>query len=117
MSKISLKIRPATTNEHIYIMEIGGVLDSWTVQLIEEKLNSLVNQKKFKLIVDLKDINYISPVCMGVFMSVREIIRRNKGDIIFINLNDKVYNVFYLLGYIKLYKILNTMDDCLEHFT
>ena len=115
MAKIQFDVYPAD-NKEVSIIEISGHLDSRNVAAVEQTLKELVDEKRYKIIVDLKSLDYISSAGMGVFMSVIEVIKKNAGDTVFVNLSDKIYNVFVLLGFKRFYKIFNNMEECLIFF-
>jgi len=84
---------------------LKGYLDAHTSPQFEEALQKLVDEKRFKIVVNFKDLQYISSAGLGVFMSFIEEIRTNGGDIKLSNMIPKVYRVFDLLGFPNLYEI------------
>jgi anti-sigma B factor antagonist len=49
-------------------------------------------------------------------MAFIENIRDNKGDIKLTNMNDKVFNIFDLLGFPLLYEIFNKEEEAIQKF-
>ena len=49
-------------------------------------------------------------------MAFIEKIRENAGDIKLTTMNDKVYNIFDLLGFPLLYEIYKSEDDAIKKF-
>jgi anti-sigma B factor antagonist len=66
--------------------------------------------------VNFKDLVYISSAGLGVFMAFIEKIRENNGDIKLTTMNDKVYNIFDLLGFPLLYEIYKSEDEAVKKF-
>lgn len=100
----------------VNVLELKGYLDAHTAPELEEALQKLVNDKKFNIIVNCKDLSYISSAGLGVFMAFIEDVRRNKGDIKLSNMSSKVYNVFDLLGFPILYEIFKDEREALEKY-
>lgn len=95
-------------NGGISILYIKGYLDAHTAHDLENAFQSLVDAKRFNIVVNFKDLNYISSAGLGVFMGFIEDIRKNGGDIKLTNMKPKIFRVFDLLGFPTLYDI---MDD------
>ena len=95
-----------------------GYLDAHTAPALEEKVRELLdNENSYKIVFNLKDLDYISSAGLGVFMSFVEEIRGKDGDIKFSNLTDKVYSVLELLGFPMLFDITKTEDQAIEKFS
>ncbi len=89
----------------ISILRLKGFLDAHTAPNFEQSIQELIEENRYKIIVSMSDLNYISSAGLGVFMGFIEEIRENKGDIKLSNMTDKVYKVFDLLGFPALYQI------------
>ncbi|MCD6579706.1 STAS domain-containing protein [bacterium] len=100
----------------ITILHLKGFLDAYTFQDFEDKLNELISQEKVKIIVSMEDLDYISSAGLGVFMSVIGKIRGKGGDIKVTQLNSKVFRVFELLGFTKLFQTFDNIDEALDNF-
>ena len=63
--------------KEITLLTVKGCLDTNTAPDFEKIFQSALNQKKFKLVVDLKDAEYISSAGWGIFVSELKRIRRS----------------------------------------
>lgn len=113
MSDFKLNVRNI---EDIHVVDIKGYLDAHTAPDLESAFSKLLDDKKFKIVVNCKNLNYISSAGLGVFMMFIEEVRKNSGDIKLSNLTPKVYNVFDLLGFPLLYDITQEETDALKKF-
>lgn len=100
----------------ISILYIKGYLDAHTAPMLENSIQSLIDEEKYLIIVNFQDLVYISSAGLGVFMGFIENIRSNKGDIKLTNMNSKIYRVFDLLGFPTLYDILDAEDEAITKF-
>ena len=89
----------------VSILRLKGFLDAHTAPQFEQAIQDLIGEQRFKIIVSMSSLNYISSAGLGVFMGFIEEIRENKGDIKLSNMSDKVFKVFDLLGFPALYQI------------
>lgn len=102
--------------EGISVLELKGYLDAHTAPELENTFQKLLNEQKFKIVVNCKDLSYISSAGLGVFMAYIEDVRKNKGDIKLSNMTPKVYNVFDLLGFPILYEIYKDEQEAISRF-
>ncbi|MCK5243054.1 STAS domain-containing protein [bacterium] len=116
MKKISVNAQNSAVNAECTLIDVEGFLDAYTVAELEETFNRLIKEKKFKLIVNLAKLDYISSAGLGIFMGVIDEIRDNDGDIILINLSPKIYKVFDLLGFSELFEIMDNEAAAVAKF-
>ena len=103
-------------HENINVVYLKGFLDAHTAPSLENTFANLVEQGKYKIVVDFKDLAYISSAGLGVFMAFIEKIRDNGGDIKLASMSDKVFNIFDLLGFPLLYEIFKTEEEAVSKF-
>ena len=106
-----------TRNEPpVSVLEIKGYLDAHTAPELESAIDQLVKEKKYNIIVNCRDLTYISSAGLGVFMAYIEDVRKNKGDIKLSNMSPKIFNVFDLLGFPLLYEIFKDESEAIKKF-
>lgn len=104
------------TNNGFEVLDLYGELDAHTASQLEDSLKRLINNQKSNIIVNFSELDYIASAGLGVFMAYIEDVRSIGGDIKLTNMNDKVYNVFDLLGFPTLYDILEDEKQAVEKF-
>lgn len=104
------------TNRGFEVLDLYGELDAHTASQLEDSLKRLINNQKSNIIVNFSELDYIASAGLGVFMAYIEDVRGIGGDIKLTNMNDKVYNVFDLLGFPTLYDILEDEKQAVEKF-
>lgn len=114
MKNFSIAIR---RKEGVSILDISGELDAHTASQLENSLKSLIDDQEYAIIVNCGSLDYIASAGLGVFMAYIEDVRGLGGDIKLTNMNDRVYNVFDLLGFPTLYDILEDERDALNRFS
>ena len=98
------------------VLELKGYLDAHTAPELESMFQRLLTDQKFNIIVNFRDLSYISSAGLGVFMAYIEDVRKHKGDIKLSNMSPKVYNVFDLLGFPILYEIFKEEQEAVRRF-
>lgn len=100
----------------INLIYLNGYLDAHTAPKLENNFSELIDKDKYKIVVNFKDLAYISSAGLGVFMAFIEKIREQKGDIKLTAMNDKVFNIFDLLGFPLLYEIFKSDEEAINKF-
>lgn len=100
----------------IQVMELRGYLDAHTAPNLEEAFQKLLKESKFNILVNCKDLAYISSAGLGVFMAFIEDVRTGGGDIKLSNMSPKVFNIFDLLGFPMLYEIFSDEHEAVKKF-
>ena len=102
--------------DEVSVLHVFGFLDLHTVPQFEEAIQDLVNDKRFKIVIDFRKLDYISSAGLGVFMGFIEEIREQQGDIKLCCMPDRVYKVFDLLGFPALFEILTSQEEAIQKF-
>ena len=100
----------------VSVIDVKGYLDAHTAPQLENAFNQLIEDKKYRVIVNFNDLSYISSAGLGVFMAYVETMRENEGDIKFSNMQESVYNIFDLLGFPMLYEFFKDEKEAVTKF-
>jgi anti-sigma B factor antagonist len=113
MSNFKITVRESA---NVNVLDLKGYLDVHTSPDLEKAFQALLNEKKFNIVVNCKELTYISSAGLGVFMEYIEDVRKNQGDIKLSNMSPKVFNVFDLLGFPLLYDITKDEAEAVQKF-
>ncbi|GAB1371239.1 STAS domain-containing protein [Candidatus Kapaibacterium sp.] len=100
----------------IECLELNGFLDAHTAPILENEIGKSLSQSKYKLLMNFRNLDYISSAGLGVFMSFIEEVRDKGGDIKMSSMNDKVFSVFDLLGFPMLFDIHREEEYLIDKF-
>lgn len=98
------------------VLCLNGFLDAHTAPELENELEKLIAEERFRIVVNFKNLTYISSAGLGVFMGYIENIREHDGDIKMCSMSPKIFRVFDLLGFPTLYDIVQEEDRAIELF-
>ena len=79
-------------------LEIVGRLDTLTAPQLEEELNTLVTNDITDLVLDFKNLDYISSAGLRVLLAAQKMMN-TKGGMKLINVNSEVREVFEITGF------------------
>jgi anti-sigma B factor antagonist len=104
-----------TTNENgISTLIVNGDVDASSSIQLDESLGAIINGDHLKILIDCSGLNYISSAGLGVFMSYIEDVNTKNIKLALFGLNDKVMNVFGILGLDQLLTIVKTKDEAIS---
>lgn len=118
MSSFSVSFRTLSLDGEriLSVLDLKGELDAHTATELEAAIQKCLNDGNVRIIVNGKDLNYISSAGLGVFMAYIEEIRELQGDIKIASLAPRVFNVFDLLGFPVLFDIVRSEEEALARF-
>ena len=114
MSTFTVEVREV---ENVSVMDLRGFLDAHTSPHLESAFDKLIRDRKYKIVVNCRDLSYISSAGLGVFMEYIEDVRNNSGDIKMVNMPPKIYHVFDLVGFPQIYDIVQDETQAVKKFS
>jgi anti-sigma B factor antagonist len=100
----------------ITIVDVTGVVDTGTTLILDEHLSSLLREKRYKLIINLAGVTYVSSAGWGLFISLLQKTREHDGDIKLVALSQEVNNVFNMLAFSNLISAYPTIETAMAAF-
>jgi serine/threonine-protein kinase RsbW len=116
MPPLNLVEAPVMHRPDLVTLKLEGTLDIATLPQFEAALNRLREANKFKVLVDLSLLDYISSSGLGSFLGMVDHFRKAGGDLAFVRLTDRVQKIFKVVGFYRLLTILPGEDEALKHF-
>ena len=100
--------------DDITTLNINGEVDASSSIQLDESLGAVVSNGDPKILIDCGSLNYISSAGLGVFMSYIEDVNSKNIKMALFGMNDKVMNVFDILGLDQLLTIVKTKEEALS---
>ncbi len=97
----------------IYEISVDGDIDASSSIHLDNALENALNDHT-KILVNLESLNYISSAGLGVFIARLDEIKNNNLKMVLYGLNDKVHNVFKILGLEELLTIKTDKAKAIE---
>lgn len=109
---LDLKIIPPDEGGEFLIVEMIGFLDADTVQIFNQRVREHLTDNVQRLILNLKDLVYISSAGIGSMMGWAQWMRENNnGRLILAQPLPKVYKILDLLGFTRVVEIVDSLDS------
>ena len=100
----------------IDILVVVGEVDASSSIQLDSAINAEVSGGTKKLLIDCTALDYISSAGLGVFMSYIEEVKIQGASMAICGLNEKVQNVFQILGLDQLLNIYPDREKGIESF-
>lgn len=99
--------------EKYSVIHLDGEVDASNSVVLDQTIQNLLAENVGNILVDGSDLKYISSAGLGVFMSYLEDFKEKGVAFIIFGLEEKVLNVFHILGLDQLIIMENSQKDAL----
>jgi len=112
---ISMDISSRAKGE-VVILDISGEIDLYNAPEIKDIINKLIEQKKYNVVINLKDVTYIDSSGIGALISSLSNLKKYQGGLKIINVFASVRKVFELTKLTSFFDIYDNEDDSVKAF-
>jgi anti-sigma B factor antagonist len=89
-----------------------GRIDSSTAPQLAEALDAINEAGRFRIVLDLSEVDFISSAGLRVMISVQKTCKRwNRGEVVLAGVSERVHEALDLAGFVPLFKFF---DDAVE---
>lgn len=101
---------------YIFKINVGKKANLHTSSELNVMLNTLIKGGAIKVILNLKDLNFIDSSGIGTFINYTKMIRKNKGDIVFCNVSPDIENIFSVVNLQSFIKVFNSEVEAENYY-
>jgi len=116
MDGIQVSIDKVENHEDLFVVRVGGYVDTTTSIELEDAIERLIKTEVKKIIIDLGAVDYISSAGWGIFISEIKSIRQRGGDLKRVRMVPDVYEVFELLEFHNILEAYDSLEDAIDDF-
>ena len=116
MEKLVISEERASLSPPVAVLTLKGTIETTNASGLEETLARIMDERCYRIVVDLGGVTYISSAGWGIFISEIKRIRRNGGDIKLAAMSPEVREVFDLLEFGNILKPFEHTADALRDF-
>jgi anti-sigma B factor antagonist len=94
------------------LLTVSGRIDSSTAPQLTEALEGVTNDGRYKIVLDMADLEYMSSAGFRALLSSQRTCKRyNRGEIVLASVPERVREALELAGFTELFK---TFPDAVE---
>ncbi|MFO7781418.1 MAG: STAS domain-containing protein, partial [Spirochaetia bacterium] len=98
------------------VLYLTGYIDTYNSNFFQKRVNRAVEAGYTKLIFHCSGLNYVSSTGIGSFTAFLKAVKPRGGDLVLLEIQPKVYEVFQLLGFSQFFNIKDNLDEAVEFF-
>ncbi len=93
-----------------------GRLDANTVPDFESTLRERIQSGESRLVVDMKDVSYISSSGLRALLTARRLAKSQGGDLKLCRLPPRIHKIFEMVGFTQVFGIYDSVELALNEF-
>jgi len=100
--------------ESVIVISVDSSVLQEHVPMFRERLNDVLAKKKYWIVFDMLDANYISSMGISVILAVKRKANENGGDVLFANVNHLIMNLFEVTELVKKLEVYDNVEDAID---
>jgi anti-sigma B factor antagonist len=115
----SLKIRLQKVDnvDGCLVFYLSGYIDTYNSNLFQKRVAKAIDKGFIRLVFHCAGLNYVSSTGIGSFTAFLKSVKPRSGDLVLLEIQPKVYEVFQLLGFSQFFNIKETLEDAVAFFS
>ncbi|HBA38998.1 MAG: hypothetical protein A2W66_11395 [Deltaproteobacteria bacterium RIFCSPLOWO2_02_56_12] len=102
--------------QDISVIDINGDIDFREMIRIKDVIGSLIEKERIKVVLNLKAVDHINYLSIGVLVERLRILRNLNGDLKLAGMNSYVRDIFRVVGMDQFFEEYTSLEDAIESF-
>jgi anti-sigma B factor antagonist len=115
MTPFSVEVE--SKGNHSAQVAINGALDAHTFEQFFNTMSQLIDGGTLRIVLDLRQMNYITSVGMNFLVNMRLQRKKAGGDVIIIQPQPAVLNLLDMIGFLQVLVVAETEEEAWSVFT
>lgn len=113
---LKIQLEKASSVEECMVVYLSGYIDTYNSVFFQKRVAKIVEAGYINIIFNCSALNYVSSTGIGSFTAFLKMVKPKGGDIVLLEIQPKVYEVFQLLGFSQFFNIKDTLEDAFHFF-
>ena len=113
---LKIKLQKVDGVEGCLVLNLTGYIDTYNSNYFQKRVARAIEAGFIKLIFQCGGLNYVSSTGIGSFTAFLKSVKPKGGDLVLLEIQPKVYEVFQLLGFSQFFTIKDNLDDSINFF-
>lgn len=115
---LKVKIEEKKGKKGFYVIYLSGSLDTNTFSDCQKKVEAVIAQSPKMLIFNMKDLDYISSIGLGMVFRMKQLMEEKGGGLVITDLKPNIKKIFDMLRVIpeSFFATMKDVDDYLDEF-
>jgi anti-anti-sigma factor len=113
---LNIKLEEVSDVEGCLILALNGRIDTENFAYFQKHVQKSVDAGFKRLIFNCGGLEYVSSTGIGSFTSFLKMLKPKGGDMVLLEIQPKVYEVFQLLGFSQFFAIKKNLEEAVDFF-
>jgi anti-anti-sigma factor len=113
---LKIKLQNMPEIEKGLVLVLSGYIDTYNSNFFQRQVQRVIDGGFIRLIFNCNGLNYVSSTGIGSFTAFLKTVKPKGGDLILLDIQPKVYEVFQLLGFSQFFNIKDTFESSIGFF-
>jgi anti-anti-sigma factor len=113
---LKIKLEKANGVENCLILVLTGYIDTYNSNFFQKRITKAIEAGFIRLIFRCGALNYVSSTGIGSFTAFLKTVKPKGGDMVLMEIQPKVYEVFQLLGFSQFFNIKDNLEEAYNSF-
>jgi len=113
---LKIKIQKINEVEGCLVLNLTGYIDTYNSNYFQKRVQKAIDAGFIRLVFHCGSLNYVSSTGIGSFTAFLKSVKPRGGDLVLLEIQPKVYEVFQLLGFSQFFNIKDNLEDSINFF-
>ena len=113
---ITISLRKADNIQNGTLCYLSGYIDTYNSSFFQKQISKVIDAGFVNLIFNCSSLSYVSSTGIGSFTVFLKTVKPKGGDVVLVEIQPKVYEVFQLLGFSQFFTIKQTSEEVIAYF-
>ncbi|MCB8942135.1 MAG: STAS domain-containing protein [Ardenticatenaceae bacterium] len=102
--------------KRVELVTVSGRIDSSSAPQLDETLKGLMENGRYKMVIELSGVNYMSSAALRVLVSAVRECKSHRGNVKLANVSDRVNEVLKLAGLDAIFEVFDDKTAAVGSF-
>ena len=113
---LTIKLQKIDSLNTCIVIFLNGYIDTYNSSFFQKRIAKIIESGYVQLVFNCASLNYVSSTGIGSFTAFLKTVKPKGGDIVLLDIQPKVYEVFQLLGFAQFFNVKDSIEDAEAFF-
>ncbi|MGP1587252.1 MAG: anti-sigma factor antagonist [Treponemataceae bacterium] len=113
---LKMVLEKISSLENSILIFLTGYIDTYNSNFFQKQVGKIVEAGFVNLVFSCRGLSYVSSTGIGSFTAFLKMVKPKGGDLVLLEIQPKVYEVFQLLGFSQFFNIKESLEEAVSFF-
>lgn len=114
---MSLRVTVREREPGVFVVSPAGSLDTNTCNILEKRLDMILEESTKAIIFDMEQLNYISSMGVRVIVKTRKALSNKDANLVMMNLQPQIKKVFDIIKALPAHQVFSNVEELDNYLT